>query len=47
MYIANMEEKMQEEIFLNDTTVLLRPELEYNPHAAYDIVQREFIEKLE
>ena len=46
IYLANMEAKMQEEIFLNDTNVLLRPEIEYNPQAAYDIVKKELIEKL-
>ncbi len=31
VYLANMEEKMQEEIFLNDTQALLRPSLTFNP----------------
>jgi predicted nucleotidyltransferase component of viral defense system len=46
VYIANMEEKMQEEIFLNDTQALLRPTLTFNPQEAYEIVKRELIEKL-
>jgi predicted transcriptional regulator of viral defense system/predicted nucleotidyltransferase component of viral defense system len=46
VYIANMEEKLQEEIFLNDTQALLRPTLTFNPHEAYEIVKKELIEKL-
>jgi predicted nucleotidyltransferase component of viral defense system len=46
VYIANMEEKMREEIFLNDTQALLRPTLTFNPQEAYEIVKRELIEKL-
>ena len=47
VFIANMEEKMQEEIFLNDTAILLRPELEYNPQTAYETVKTRLIEQLE
>lgn len=36
VYLANMEEKMQEEIFLNDTQALLRPSLTFNPQEAYE-----------
>jgi predicted nucleotidyltransferase component of viral defense system len=46
VYIANMEEKMQEEIFLRDTQALLRPTLTFNPQEAYEIVRRELIEKI-
>ncbi|MCK9254775.1 MAG: nucleotidyl transferase AbiEii/AbiGii toxin family protein [Bacteroidales bacterium] len=46
VYIANMEEKMQEDIFLNDTQALLRPILTFNPQEAYEIVKRELIEKI-
>jgi predicted nucleotidyltransferase component of viral defense system len=45
VYLANMEGKMQEEIFLNDTRALLRPSLFFNPSEAYQAVKREFIEK--
>jgi len=46
VYLANMNEKMQEEIFLNDTQALLRPSLIFNPQEAYEVVKRELIEKL-
>jgi hypothetical protein len=45
-YLANMEEKMQEEIFLNDTQALLRPSLAFNPQEAWELVRKELIEKL-
>jgi predicted nucleotidyltransferase component of viral defense system len=46
VYLANMNEKMQEKLFLNDTQALLRPTLSYNPHDAYKLVKRELIEKI-
>ena len=46
VYLANMEDKMQEEIFLSDTQALLRPSLTFNPQEAYEIVKRELIEKI-
>jgi hypothetical protein len=39
VYLANMYEKMQEEIFLNDTQDLLRPALVYNPQDAWEVVK--------
>ena len=46
VYLANMEEKMQEEIFLNDTQALLRPSLTFNLQEAYEIVKSKLIEKI-
>jgi predicted nucleotidyltransferase component of viral defense system len=46
VYLANMDEKMKEEIFLSDTRALLRPSLNFNPQEAYEIVKRELIEKI-
>ncbi|MDR1098402.1 MAG: hypothetical protein LBL57_09745 [Tannerella sp.] len=46
VYLANMEEKMQEKIFLNDTQALLRPSFVFNPQAAWKLVRKELIEKL-
>jgi len=46
VYLANMEDKMREEIFLNDTQALLRPSLIFNPQEAYEIVKRELIERI-
>jgi predicted nucleotidyltransferase component of viral defense system len=45
-YLANMEEKMKEEIFLNDTQALLRPSLVFNPQVAWELVRKELVEKL-
>jgi predicted nucleotidyltransferase component of viral defense system len=46
VYLANMEEKMQEEIFLNDTQGLLRPSLDFEPEEAWEIVREKLIEKI-
>jgi predicted nucleotidyltransferase component of viral defense system len=46
VYLANMEEKMQEDVFLNDTQTLLRPSLVFNPSKAYEVVKKELIEKI-
>ena len=46
VYLANMEEKMQRKDFLDDMIGLLRPEVEYNPQKAYEVVKRDLIEKL-
>ncbi|MCL2329661.1 MAG: nucleotidyl transferase AbiEii/AbiGii toxin family protein [Bacteroidetes bacterium] len=46
VYLANMDEKIQEAVFLKDTQALLRPSVVFNPQAAYEIVRRELIEKL-
>lgn len=46
VFSANMEEKMQEEVFLGDMVGLLRPEVDYDPQEAYEVVKRELIEKL-
>jgi len=46
VYLANMEEKMLEDVFLNDMQTLLRPSLVFNPQEAYEVVKRELIEKI-
>jgi len=46
VYLANMEEKMQEEIFLNDTQGLLRPTIRFNPQEAWEVVKKELVERL-
>jgi predicted nucleotidyltransferase component of viral defense system len=46
VYLANMDEKMQEDIFLNDTQTLLRPSLVFNQFEAYETVKRELIAKI-
>ncbi|KAA6339070.1 hypothetical protein EZS27_012964 [termite gut metagenome] len=44
IYLANMEEKIKEEIFLNDTQALLRPSLDFNPQEAWVVVRERLIE---
>ncbi len=44
--VLNMDEKMQNPEFLGDTTGLLRPQLEYNPQAAWERVRDEIVAKL-
>jgi predicted nucleotidyltransferase component of viral defense system len=46
VYLANMDEKMKEEIFLSDTQALLRPSLNFNPQEAYEIVKSKLIERI-
>jgi predicted nucleotidyltransferase component of viral defense system len=46
VYLTNMENKMQEEIFLHDTQALLRPTLTFNPQEAYEIVKTKLINKM-
>jgi predicted nucleotidyltransferase component of viral defense system len=46
VFSANIEEKMQEAVFLGDMVGLLRPEVDYDPQEAYELVKRELIEKL-
>ncbi|GHU79127.1 hypothetical protein FACS1894145_2600 [Bacteroidia bacterium] len=46
VYLANMEEKMQEEIFLNDTQGLLRPSLDFEPMGAWGVVRERLIERI-
>lgn len=45
-YILNMEAKMQDSEFLGDTTALLRPDVPYNPHTAYELVKTTLIERI-
>lgn len=45
-FILNMEEKMQDRDFLTDSRLLLRPDIEFDPHEAYDIVKTKLIDKL-
>lgn len=45
-FILNMEEKMQDADFLTDSQLLLRPDMTFNPHRAYEIVKEKLIDKL-
>lgn len=45
-FILNMEEKMQEQDFLTDSQLLLRPGLQFDPHQAYEVVRTKLIDKL-
>lgn len=46
-FLLNMEQKMQDSDFLTDSQLLLRPDIEFNPHLAYEVVKNRLIEKLE
>jgi predicted nucleotidyltransferase component of viral defense system len=45
-YLLNMELKLQDEEFLGDTEMLLRPDENYNPQEAWKLVKAELIERL-
>ena len=45
-YLQNMELKMQDNEFLDDTNLLLRPDDKYNPFEAWELVKSQLIEKL-
>jgi len=45
-FLQNMEAKMLDSEFLGDITALVRPDEEYNPHEAYELVKKELIEKI-
>jgi hypothetical protein len=46
MFIANMEENMQDKDFTGDINVILRPGVEYDNEAAYEFVKRAVLEKI-
>jgi predicted nucleotidyltransferase component of viral defense system len=45
-YLLNMEQKIEDDEFLGDISMLLRPDENYNPQVAWELVRRELIEKL-
>ena len=45
-YLLNMEQKIEDEEFLGDTEMLLRPDEKYNPVEAWKLVRSQLIEKL-
>ena len=45
-FMLNMEEKMQDNDFLTDSKLLMRPGIEFNPVEAYEIVKNRLIDKL-
>ena len=46
-FVNNMEEKMQDPEFLEDTTMLLRPEIKFSPIEAYPLIYKTFIDRME
>lgn len=46
-FVNNMEEKMQNLEFLEDTRSLLRPDIKFDPQEAYERVYNAFIDKME
>lgn len=45
-FLLNMEQKMQDDEFLGDTNMLLRPGEKYNPQDAYQLVKNMVLEML-
>ena len=41
-----MEEKMADPEFTGDTTKLLRPEINFNPEASWELVRETLVERL-
>lgn len=46
-FFNNMQEKLQDPEFLGDTQSLLRPEIQFDPISAYEIIYQEFVDKME
>jgi predicted nucleotidyltransferase component of viral defense system len=46
MYLANIAEKMNDDEFLSDMNILLKPGIEFNINEAYEKVKNEILEKL-
>lgn len=44
-YLQNMELKLTDNDFLNDITLLLRADEQYNPQKAWDLVREELVER--
>ena len=44
--MANMEEKMADSEFTGDTTKLLRPEINFNSEASWELVRETLVERL-
>ena len=45
-FLQNLEAKLNDRAFRGDTTALLRPEEIYEPHAAFELVKRELIDRM-
>lgn len=45
-FILNMEAKINDPEFIGDTSSLLRPEVQYNPKVAYELIKRDLIENI-
>ena len=45
-FLQNMDAKMLDSEFLGDIAALVRPDEEYNPYEAYELVKTELIEKI-
>ncbi len=47
MYLLNMEAKMQDDEFIGDIAGLIRPTEQYNQQEAYDLVNKELLQKID
>ena len=46
-FVNNMQEKMEDADFINDTQSLLRPEISFNVNDAYPLIYETYIDKME
>ncbi len=45
-YLLNLDDKMNDNVFLGDLTALLRPRIQYDINTAYALVKSELIDKI-
>lgn len=45
-FVLNMEAKIQDLDFLGDTKAILRPDFQYNPVEAYELVRMRLIDRI-
>lgn len=46
-FLNNIQEKMEDPEFLNDTQSFLRPGISYKPEEAYPLINETFIDQME
>ena len=45
-YLLNLEKKLNDRLFVSDTEGILRPDINYVPAQAFEIVKRIFVMKI-
>lgn len=46
MYMRNLDEKMNNPLFLSDMDEIIRPDLDYDPYTAYETVKNLFVQHI-